>query len=143
MRFKFSLQRVLDVEVQMERLVDLKLATVKSELDSHRRKLAHSYQELAENQDELARSESQSLQPIQVWNSYLGFMDQTIQTQTDMVTEFEKLFQSILRQKIFHQQRIEGLEKLKETEHKKFLVEQKRDDQKKLLDVVLANSISR
>lgn len=139
MKFDFSLQSVLDVEIQLEKLVDLKLAKANAELEAAKRVLQSMQEELTLRQNDLSEMPQHSLQSVQTWNSFVGLMNQSIENQRLAIQTCEKTVDEIFQQKRFHKQRIEGLETLRANEEAEFEKRVAQREHKLLLESILQN----
>ena len=137
MKFQFSLQSVLDVELQLEQLIDMKLAAAKADLDAEKQKLADLKNQVKNCLEEVSVSAVGDLHSVQSWKSFSAFMENAIETQKWTLSECQKIFAEIVKEKIRRKQRVEGLQRLKENEQETFELESRRTEQKKLLDSLL------
>lgn len=130
-RFQFSLQSVLNIELQLERMVDIRLSEAKMKLDFEKEKLKKLEEQL------VIRDFQPGPCPIQLMENYF-YRENQIRHQMEIqkreIHDRETEYLDILREKLVHTQKIKGLEKLEETERGSHQLQANRKAEKELLE---------
>lgn len=140
-KFKFSLRSVLNIELQKEQLVNLRLVRAKQMLDLEELKLSELQQEVNACQAEFSERAENSMQPAHGMAAFVGRMNAAIEVQKNEIRQRQSGYDNIRLEKLTHTQRINGLRKLEEDEWGEFESEQNRKQQNDLLDVVLRSQL--
>ncbi len=140
-KFEFSLKSVLNIELQKEQLVNLRLARAKQMLDLEQQKLTDLQQEVDACQIEFSERAENSMQPAHGMAAFVGRMNAAIELQKNEIQQRQSGYDNIRLEKMVHTQRINGLRKLEEDEWAEFETEQNRKQQNELLDVVLRSQL--
>ena len=133
--FEFSLHSVLSIERQVDQNIDLQLTKAKSQLDLEITKLNQLQTQVSQNQVDV--NDSGSLASVAGWATYRRHMERNMEQQQQVIENRRTVFNQGLMQKIRQQQKLESLEKLKATEKQDYRNEQRRMEQKQLLENVV------
>ena len=140
-KFEFSLRSVLNIKLQKEQLVNLRLLRAKQMLDLEEQKLKELKQEVTACQAEFSERAEHSMQPGHGMAAFVGRMNSAIAVQKNEILQRQSGYDNIRLEKMIHTQRINGLRKLEEDEWAEFETEQNRKQQNELLDVVLRSQL--
>lgn len=140
-KFVFRLQALLNVKIQMESSLKNELGKAIQELEYHKRLLRDIEQEKEEYCEGISKKSQQgiSIAELREYNSYLFFLGDRIKLKKEDIKAAQNNV-DIHRVKLIKvMQERKMLEKLKEKKYELFLMEQNKEDQKRIDELVSFN----
>lgn len=138
-RFEFSLDRLLKVKKQLERLAELEQNRAREAVDVARAKLEALKEQLARVSDQFAASVGRAMAPYQ-WAAAADMSErigQSIRTGEDEVTAAEEKLLRVAQERAALATEVEALSTLREQQWDQWKQEAKKADQDRLEDVTL------
>ena len=137
-RFQFRLQQYLGVKEQIEDQKEMEYAKALRMVEEEKRKLADMRRKLTENIEELRRSVSRSIAPIEIrrYNNTIERLKHHIKVQKDRVAAAESFAEEKRQELVQAMKERKALEIVKDNAREEFLKEANLAEQKQVDELV-------
>lgn len=136
--FKFTLQTLYNVKETIEKEQEMQLQLAIAKLQSLQAELLSMQQNVEAAQQQLRQEikKGSSAKRLISFSHYFERMKATIDIQKQRIQEAEKEREIIHKKLIETRKEIRSLEKLRERQYEEYLIEQKREEEKMIGDIV-------